>query len=67
MTISVQGKLAKIWLFGHVEPLWLARDFVVVVQLLSHVQLFAVPWSAACQVSLSFIISQSLFRLMSIE
>ena len=67
VTLSVQRKLAKIWLFGHVEPLWLARDFVVVVQLLSHVHLFAIPWSAACQVSLSFTISRSLLRLMSIE
>ena len=39
----------------------------VVVQLLSHVQLFATPWTAARQASLSFIISQSLLKLMSIE
>ena len=39
----------------------------VVVQLLSHVQLFANPWTAACQASLSFTISQSLLKLMSIE
>ena len=31
------------------------------------VQLFATPWTAACQASLSFIISWSLFKLMSIE
>ena len=31
---------------------------VVVVQLLSHVQLFVNPWTTACQVSLSFIISK---------
>ena len=41
--------------------------FVVVVQSLSHVQLFGTPWTAACQTSLSFTISQSLLRLMSIE
>ena len=41
--------------------------FVVVVQLLSHVRLFATPWTAACQASLSFTISQSLLKLMSIE
>ena len=41
--------------------------FVVVVQLLSHVQLFGTPWTAACQASLSFTISQSLLKLMSIE
>ena len=34
---------------------------------LSHVQLFAIPWTAACQASLSFTISQSLLKLMSIE
>ena len=42
-------------------------SFVVVVQLLSHVQLFETPWTAACQASLSFTVSQSLFKLMSIE
>ena len=39
----------------------------VVVQSLSRVQLFGTPWTAACQVSLSFTISQSLFKLMSRE
>ena len=37
------------------------------VQLLSHVWLFATPWTAACQPSLSFIVSWSLSKLMSIE
>ena len=40
---------------------------IVVVQLLSHVRLFATPWTAARQASLSFTISQSLLKLMSIE
>ena len=35
------------------------------VQSLSCVQLFASPWTAACQASLSFTISQSLFKLTS--
>ena len=35
--------------------------------MLSHVQLFATPWTAAHKVSLSFTISQSLLKLMSIE
>ena len=39
----------------------------VVVQLLSHVWLFATLWTAARQASLSFPISQSLLKLMSIE
>ena len=37
------------------------------VQLLSHVWLFATPWTAACQVSLSITNSQTLLKLMSIE
>ena len=40
---------------------------IVVVQSLSHVRLFATPWTAAHQVSLSFTISQSWLKLMSIE
>ena len=36
------------------------------VQSPSHVRLFATLWSRACQASLSFTISQSLFQLMSI-
>ena len=43
--------------------LWIAA----VVQLLSHIQLFATPWSAAHQASLSFTISWSLLRFISIE
>ena len=39
----------------------------VVVQFLSHVQLFATPWTAACQASLSFTISLSLLKVTSIE
>ena len=40
---------------------------VVVVQTLSHIWPFATPWMAARQVSLSFTISQSLLKLMSIK
>ena len=40
---------------------------MVVVQSLSCVQLFGNPWTAACQASLSFTISQRLFKLMSIK
>ena len=35
--------------------------------LLSHVQLFVTPWSVAHQASLSFTISRSLFKLISIK
>ena len=37
------------------------------VQLLSHVQLFATPWTAACQDSLSITNFQSLLKLISIK
>ena len=40
---------------------------VVVVQSLSSVRLFVIPWTAACQASLSFTISRSLLQLLSIE
>ena len=39
----------------------------VVVQSCSHVRLLVSPWTAECQASLSFTISQSLLKLMSIE
>ena len=37
------------------------------VQSLSRVRLFATPWAATCQASLSITNSQGFFRLMSIE
>ena len=37
------------------------------VRLLSHVQLFAIPWTAACQASLYIASSWNLLKLMSIE
>ena len=40
---------------------------VVVVQLPSHPQLFATPWTAVHHASLSFTISWSLLKFMSIE
>ena len=43
------------------------RFLIIVVQLLSYVHLFATPWTAAHQASLSFTISWSLLKLMSIE
>ena len=40
---------------------------IVVIQSLSCVQLFVIPWIAASQAALSFTISWSLLRLMSIK
>ena len=41
--------------------------YISSVQLLSHVQLFAMLWTAACQASLSITNSQSLLKFMFIE
>ena len=46
---------------------WIQGWIGVVVQLLSHVQLLATPRTAAHQAPLSFTISQSLVKIMSIE
>ena len=40
---------------------------ILLMLLFSCVQLFVIPWTAACQVSLSFTSSQSLLKLMSME
>ena len=44
-----------------------SKDYLSSVQLPSHVRLFATPWTAGCQASLSVSNSQSLLKLMSIE
>ena len=53
--------------FGSLRCLLLGKAFLGSVQLLIHVWLFATPWTAAPQASLSFTISQSLLKLTSIE
>ena len=47
--------------------LYISICVFVVVQSLSHVQLFATPWTAARQASLAFTSSLSLLKLMSVE
>ena len=49
------------------SPRFSKKGIFVVVHSLSHVQLFATPWTAECQASLSFTISRSLVKLLSIE
>ena len=46
---------------------WLQTIFQVVVQLISHVQHFVTPWTAAYQAPLFFTISWNLLKLMFIE
>ena len=48
------------------DSIWFSIQFSS-VQSLSCVWLFATPWTAGCQASLSITISQSLLKLMSIE
>ena len=45
----------------------LLRDAFSSVQLLSRVQFFVTPWTAACQASLSITNSQSLLKFMSMD
>ena len=48
--------------------LWRIKSLLwFIIQSLSHIWLFTTPWNAARQASLSFTISQSLVKLMSIE
>ena len=56
--------LQKTWR-GEYFPFYEA--IVVVVQSLSHVRLFLTPQTAVLQASLSFTISRSLLKLMSVE
>ena len=61
-----QNKLNKLGKFK-ARTIWVTKtnEMLVVVQSLSCV--YATPWTAAHQCSLSFTISQSLLKLMSIE
>ena len=56
-------------LYGYPPNLsiYVLSNYIFVVQLLSRVRLFATTWTAACQAPLSFTISWSFLRFMSIE
>ena len=60
-------KKKKLYRYFEKHCSWIFSYFVVVVQPLSCVQLFATPWTAACRASLSFTVSWSLLKLMSTE
>ena len=60
-------KQKTIILVWHWDFKFLQLYEVVAVQSLSHVQIFVIPWTAVLQASLSFNISWSLLKLMSIE
>ena len=69
--ISVGSCILKADSLPLVPPgkLWLERktNFNPSVQLLSRIRLFATPWTAACQASLSITNSQSLLKHISME
>ena len=56
-----------IWKNGFQIWLHTSHSFAVVVQSVSHVWLFVIPWTAARQASLSFTIFWSLLKFMSFE
>ena len=55
------------WSFSVIQTIKFNRLLISSVQLLSHVWLFATPWTAVCQVSLSITNSWSLLKLMTIQ
>ena len=57
------------WLIIYFNDLFINKKDLLasVVQSLTHVRLFVTPWSATHQASLSFTVSLSLLKLMSIE
>ena len=52
---------------GKLYTTWRTTQKQAVVQSLNHVQLFVTPWTTACQASLSFTTSWTLFKLTPIE
>ena len=61
-SLELEGRFFTIEPPGE-PPLW----HIVIAQLLSRVQFFVIPWTAARQAPLPFTISQSLLRFMSTE
>ena len=62
---TVQLLWKTVWPF--LNNLDIELSFIVIVQLISHVQLFATSWTPACYASLFFSVSQSLLNFMSTE
>ena len=61
-TYGIEKTLEKKYIY-----LFFFTEKFVVAQFLSRIRLFTTPWTAAHQASLTFTISQSLLKLMSIE
>ena len=65
--LSVVALLYFFLVFDVLFLYWSIWSKELVVQSLSHVQIFATPWTAAFQASLSLTVSWSLLQLMSME
>ena len=73
--VPLEGKILHFWVLqarykldiGLAKISSVFKVKIVVIQSLSHIQLFATLWTIARQISLSFTISQCLLKLMSIE
>ena len=63
--VQDRGSYVHQWLI-HVN-IWQKSPQYCKVIILSHVWLFATPWTAACQASLSITITQSLLKLIAIK
>ena len=55
------------WTTREVPSLGAFNGYLVTVQPLSRIHLFVIPWTAACQAPLSFTISWSLLKFITIE
>ena len=63
----MNGSYIFILNYYHVHQWTFIKFYVVVVRSLSFMWHFVTPWTVVCQASLSFTISLSLLKLMSIE
>ena len=61
------SKVTLLFSDGYLATRFLYPSSLIIFQLISHVGLFAALWTAAYQVSLSFTISWSLLKFISIE
>ena len=59
--------ILKFLIAVHLSAMHLPFYIIVVVQLLSHVQFIVIPWISASKAPLSFTISLSLLKFMSIQ
>ena len=64
--MEIKTKINK-WDLIKLKSFCTEKETITSVQVLSHIQLFATPWTAACQASLSITNSRSLLKLISIE